>query len=260
MGLRFDGRPNRDDLIERAQSGDREARDDILRAYTPFILRVASQVRGRYIRQGEDEEVSVGLLALDEAIDAYAPARGAFLAFAQTVIRRRLIDHYRRHAKGQDVLISELEREDTAEAGPPTVLDLAAVASWQKREQDEERRMEIGELSRLLDTFGIRFDDLPRHCPRHQDARVRVLRIAAQLAGDPKLARDLLRHGTLPLAELSRRTGATRKMLERHRRYIIAVALIHMNDWPELRSYVRPVQPTQPASAADARSRRGASS
>ncbi len=240
MGLHFGGQSLGDEMLRRARQGDRDARDALLRDFMPFILRVASQVGGRYIRTGEDEEVSVGLLAFNEAIDAYVPGRGAFLSFAQTVITRRLIDHYRRRRKEPEVPLSELEHEEGADRPGPTVLDLAASAAWQVREADEARRAEIGELSSALAAFGIRFDDLPKHCPRHRDARERAIKLAAALAADPEMAQQLLATGVLPLAALAKATGATRKTLERHRRYIIAVALIFIHEWPELQSYLRP--------------------
>ncbi len=240
MGLHFGGQSLGDEMLRRARQGDREARDALLRDFMPFILRVASQVGGRYIRTGEDEEVSVGLLAFNEAIDAYVPGRGAFLSFAQTVITRRLIDHYRRRRKEPAVPLSELEREEGAEHAGPTVLDLAASAAWRVREQDEERRGEIEELSRALAACGIRFDELPKHCPRHRDARARAIKLAEALAQDPEMARQLLTTGVLPLGALAKATGATKKTLERHRRYIIAVALIFIHEWPELQSYLRP--------------------
>lgn len=229
-------------MLRRARQGDREARDALLRDFMPFILRVASQVRGRYIRTGEDEEVSVGLLAFNEAIDAYVPDRGAFLSFAQSVITRRLIDHHRRRKKDPAVPLSELEREEGSDRAGPTVLDLAAAAVWSAREQDEARRAEISELAAALAAFGIRFDDLPKHCPRHRDARERAIRLAAALAADREMARQLQATGVLPLAALAARTGAAKKTLERHRRYIIAVALIfiHEREWPELQSYLQP--------------------
>lgn len=242
MGVHFGGQSRGDEMLRRARQGDREARDALLRDFTPFILRVASQVRGRYIRTGEDEEVSVGLLAFNEAIDAYVPDRGAFLSFAQTVITRRLIDHYRRRQKEPAMPLSELEQDDGPDAAGPTVLDLAARAVWQAREQDEARRAEIAELAAALAVFGIRFDDLPKHCPRHRDARARAIQLAAVLAEDRELARQLQSTGVLPVAALAARTGASKKTLERHRRYIIAVALIfiHEREWPELQSYLRP--------------------
>ena len=240
MGLHFGGQSHGDEMLRRARQGDREARDALLRDFMPFILRVASQVGGRYIRPGEDEEVSVGLLAFNEAIDAYVPERGVFLSFAQTVITRRLIDHYRRRRKEPAVPLSELESDEGAEHARPTVLDLAATSAWQRREEDEARRAEIGELSSALAAFGIRLNDLPKYCPRHRDARERAIKVAEALAGDRDMAQQLLTTGVLPLTALAKATGATRKTLERHRRYIITAALIFVHEWPELKSYLRP--------------------
>ena len=49
----------------------------------------------------------------------------------------------------------------------------------------------------------------------------------------------LLARRQLPIAELALRAGASRKMLETWRRYLIAVTLILSGDYEHLREFVR---------------------
>ena len=42
----------------------------------------------------------------------------------------------------------------------------------------------------------------------------------------------------LPIQELAQKLGVTVKMLEKHRRYLIAAFLIHSGDYPYLKEYV----------------------
>ncbi|HYF78723.1 MAG TPA: sigma-70 family RNA polymerase sigma factor, partial [Symbiobacteriaceae bacterium] len=102
-----------DRLLEPARRGDEQARNDLIRQYTPLVLRVGSQVSGRYLQVGRDEEVSIGMIALNEAIDRFDADRGAsFISFAEMVIKRRLIDYYRRQKGRSEIPMSELESED----------------------------------------------------------------------------------------------------------------------------------------------------
>ncbi|MCL5676542.1 MAG: hypothetical protein M1602_01435 [Firmicutes bacterium] len=79
------------ELVTRAKDGDVEARNRLIAKFQPFVLGIASRISGRFVQAGRDDEVSVGLLAFNEAIDSYDPAKGvSFLGFAEIVIRRRL--------------------------------------------------------------------------------------------------------------------------------------------------------------------------
>lgn len=232
--------PPGDDLLERAQGGDPAAREEVIRQYTPLVFRVGAQVTGRFLQAGRDEEVSVGLLALDEAIERFRPTRGAsFLTFAELVIRRRLIDHLRRSRRRSEVPLSSLSPSGDDPAPEPAD-EQAAVLQYRAGEEAAERREEILRLSRRLLEFGIRFSDLVRESPRHEDARQRAVECARILVSDPGLREYLLRRKELPLKELSERVAVSRKTLERQRRYIVAVAIILLEEYEYLRSYIRP--------------------
>jgi len=232
-----------DRLVWQAQQGDRAAREALLRRFRPFVMRAAAAVSGRFVRPGRDDEASVALMAFNEAISAYRRQRGgSFLAFAEMVIRRRLIDHLRKSAaRRAEIPVSDLaERAGGEEAGE--WLAQMEAADAQRRFEEEmlarERREEIGRLSCLLQRFGIRFSDLVRLSPRHRDARERAVEVARLIAQHPQLRRQLLERGCLPLKELQQVASVSRKTLERQRKYIIAVALILCGDFPHLREYL----------------------
>jgi RNA polymerase sigma factor len=67
--------------------------------YKPFIATCVQKATGRYVRYGTDDELSIGLMAFVEAIKAYDLNKGNFLSFSQNIIKRRLIDYYRKEKK-----------------------------------------------------------------------------------------------------------------------------------------------------------------
>ena len=231
-------------LVRRAQQGDREARERLIAAYRPFIMRAAASVSGRFIRAGHDDEASVAMMAFNEAISSYRQQGGrSFFSFAEMVIRRRLIDHFRREAsRRQEVPLSSLvpEGEDGDAADNPLMQVEAREAHRQFEEAllDQERREEIERLSQQLRALGIRFEDLVERTPRHRDARERALEVAKLLVSHPELCEQVLRRGSLPLKELEVLAGVSRKTLERQRKYIIALALILSGNYPHLREYL----------------------
>lgn len=229
-----------DQLALRARAGDRAARDELLTRYRPFVLAVASRCTGRFVRP-EDDEASVGLIAFNEAIDGFDPARGgSFLGFAETVIRRRLIDHIRRDRRfAAETPWSGLVREDE-EGDAWDAVEARAALGAHAGVEAVERRDEIERYRRRLAEFGLALWQLPDICPRHADARQAAIAVARLVAQERAYAEHLLRTRTLPLAELERdpRVGVSRKTLERQRRFIVAVALILMGDFPELRRFI----------------------
>ncbi len=241
MGLGFRRRRTAEPplLLARAQSGDDEARNQLIADYTPFVLKVASQSAGRYLRPGIDEEISVALMAFNESITAYEETKGAFLSFAQTVIKRRLVDYYRRGRNRQnEVLLSELDTSVEEGGAPVTVLDRMAESLWSMAQDEDNRRLEILEYRAMLTEFGISFHELVRVAPKHRDARQRAIAIGRTVAHHREYREHLLKKHELPLQNLVQNTGHSRKSLERHRKYIIAVALILIHDFPYLEAYL----------------------
>ena len=239
-------------LLALARAGDAAAREALIRRYAPFAMRVASGVTGGYVEMGRDDEASVALMAFNEAIDSYDPSRGAsFLGFVQAVVRRRLIDHYRKNRSRQREVslsgLSDMESgdglwADTGAGGGPSLQAAhltAAEGAHRERETASERREEVLRYREMLSVFGISLSELVRICPRHEDARRHAVEAARALVSRPELVDSLHRRGELPLKELERLVGVSRKTLERQRKYIIALVLILTEDLPHLEAYLR---------------------
>ncbi|WP_243239449.1 RNA polymerase sigma-I factor [Sulfobacillus harzensis] len=224
--------------MTRAKAGDQEARNQLIQDYTPFVMKVASQKTGRFLRPGVDEEISVALLAFNEAITAYDGGRGSFLSFSQTVIQRRLVDYFRRDRSRQhEVALSDFE-EDDDRPHEPNPLDRLAQSTWTLVEEQEARRQEIVEYQAILARYDIAFSDLVKVAPKHRDSRDRAIQLARAVARDPVRAGALRERGELPVKALVEEFGVSRKLIERNRKYIVAVALILMHDFPHLQGYV----------------------
>lgn len=233
------------DWVIRAQRGDRAAREKLLREYLPFVLKVAASASRRYVKIGEDEEVSIALCAFDEAIsDFRAGERASFLTFAEMVIRRRLIDHFRRTARRRrEIPMAGLTTENEDETESNRVVFLAevrdAMRNYTQQLEARERREEIMRFKERLAEFDIRFDDLVKDAPKHSDTRLRSMGIASLVSNRPEYRSYLLKRRSLPLKDLENEAGVSRKTLERHRKYIIAIALILIGEFTYLREYIK---------------------
>ncbi|HHY92422.1 MAG TPA: RNA polymerase sigma-I factor [Firmicutes bacterium] len=229
----------REDLLAKAKRGAPEARERLIQDYTPFILAIAAKVSGRYIRLGEDDEGSIGLLAFNEAIDAYNNTKGnSFLKFSELVIRRRLLDFYRHEQRRQqEIPVTVLEGAEAETQGQ--ILDRLQETKVAASEEELERRDEILALKARLAEFGISFREVAQACPRHRDARRRAAQVARQIAATPAWLQALEERKVLPLSEIARQVGVSRKTLERQRKYIVAVVLVLCGDFNHLKEYFR---------------------
>jgi RNA polymerase sigma factor len=232
--------PSLNELIAEVQSGDMVLRNRLLEDYQPFVAKCASKLCKRYIDPTRDDEFSIALSAFNEAMDHFSPAQGSsFLTFAETVIRRRLIDFIRKEQKYRDQIpLTSFEVEDEESQRMNPVEIQASVDRYDEDQQAEDRRLEIIQYSQILKEYGITMKDLVEGCPKHSDSRNMLLRIGRLIAERSEWASHLKDKKTLPIKELLTEVQVARKTLERNRKYIIAVAVIQMDNFHHLREYL----------------------
>lgn len=222
-----------------ARRGESTGREKLIAYFRPFIRRVAMQASRRPLKWENDDELSIALIAFNEAIDTYDPTAGGFLSHARRVIGRRLIDYFRREGRHRYLLSLDAPVAAAEEEQRPSPLERER--AWQLYNDAEtirSRAEEIQAFSARLAEYGLTLADLKASAPKHRDTRQRLTEIARHLASDYRLAGHLQRTRQLPLKELERATGASRKVLESGRRYIVALAILLMDDeFEHLRSF-----------------------
>lgn len=215
---------------------DPQAREDFLQESQPFIRHVSIQTCRRTLEWGRDEELSEALIAFNEAIGHYEEERGVpFLAYARLLIKRRLIDYYRKQR------LREALPMDQDEVGQAVEIHVG-VHEFRERQQNQERADEIQEYAKLLGQYGLTFNVLVDVSPKHRDTRETLLRVARILAYDNEFWGQVEKTGKLPMQALTIKAQVHPKVLERGRKFILAVALLIANqhDYIYLREYVLP--------------------
>ena len=210
--------------------------DDLIRSYIPFIRSEATKFMGRLCTD-QDDEYSIAMMAFYEAIMGYERGRGTFLGYAALLIKSRLIDYTRKEARhqGQISLDEEIGGEDDR-----ALVDTLADSRdyYEESARREATRQEIEELSGVMAQFDVSFSDVADNCPK-QERTLEACAKAIRYAGEnKKLLDELLRTKKLPLAQLVQGSGAERKTLERHRKYILAMLLIQTNGYEIIRGHL----------------------
>ncbi|QUI21200.1 RNA polymerase sigma-I factor [Vallitalea pronyensis] len=209
-------------------------RNELIEQYKPFIASTVQQKIGRYVAYGRDEELSIALMAFNEAIDSYDTSKGSFLSFGKLVISRRLIDYARKkHHEDGEIL---LEKQDM-----PTAIDVynqKSIEAYNMKSQNELRQLEIIQYQEELKRWGIDFEQLVRHSPKHKKTRRLYKDIAAYVTLDSTLMTYIHHHKRLPIQKIVEKMKVHRKKVERGRIYIIALIIIQVGDYQLLKEYI----------------------
>ncbi len=221
-----------------AAKGDSLLADELIRAYLPFIRSEASKAVNRVVTD-RDDEMSVAMIAFHEAIESYSRLRGAFLSYAAVVLRRKLIDYYRREKRHAN--LSSLD--EPLEGGRGVIGDTLADESdaYERAHSRDATRREIAELTAQLTEFGVTLTDIADNCPKQERTLAACHRALSFAKANPELIGELKRLKRLPIAALSAGSGVERKTLERHRKYLVALLVIYSNGYEIIRGHLKQV-------------------
>ena len=228
------------DLVGRVQAArtDPEAADALIRQYMGFIRAETAKFIKRAPIDGQDEELSIAMLAFYEAILGYEQNRGAFLSYASRGIRNRMIDHYRKEKKHAKVISLHAPLQDEDD-------DISKLDRLEDPKNEIEAshrraaaREEIEEFERQLGEFGITFSEVADNCPRQGRTLASCQKVLAAAKLHPEIFDILLESKKLPISSLAEKSGTDKKTLERHRKYLIAVLLAFTNGYEIIRGHL----------------------
>lgn len=207
-----------------AQRGDPVARDKLIKSHQDFIARVSSKICKKFLAWGCDDELSVAQVAFNEAIDKYKPGQGAsFHSYASTVIHSRLVDYIRKESRHRHVSLTPMN------PGDEELSAFDVITSTKQYQEDQQQAAFAGvvdEFVRELREYSVTLDELVRVSPKHRDSKETMQRVAQCLVNEPELMEYLLKYKLLPIKKLESLTGVKRRVLEKGRKYLIALALI----------------------------------
>ena len=177
------------------------------------------------------------MIAFHEAKLGYERERGAFLNYASMLIRSRIIDYQRKEARHRGTISLH---EETGEDERTLMDELADEKDYYESSANlEATKQEIEELAATIAQYGVSFSDIADNSPKQG----RTLEACAQAisygAQNKEILDKLTKTKKLPLAELVRGSGVERKTLERHRKYILVMLLLHTNGYEIIRGYLR---------------------
>lgn len=206
--------------------------DNLIRDYFPFIKHETAKAIGRIPIEGKDDELSIALMGFHEAIEEYKTDKGAFLNFAAVVMRRRIFDFLRRENQTKSNVSWELLETDDKQCNikQTTVEDSV--------EDSAAMKWEIIQLTKELNRLGITISDVADNCPRYEKAITGCRQAVNYLIDNPRYLSEVIESGKLPVNIITEATSVKRKTLERHRKYLIALAVIYFKKYDCMIEYL----------------------
>jgi len=200
----------------------------------------AASISKQHVSDTEDHW-SISLSAFHEAMQTYHYDKGSFYSFASMVIERRLIDHNRREARHlKEVPIDPYVFETSGEQDD-AYQDQGMRSQVVRQlcvEPDESIKLEIEAANQRFSDFGFSFFDLADSSPKAQKTKAACALVVNCILESPVLLQELNKNGQIPIKSLEKMSGVPRKIIERHRKYIIAATEIVGGDYPHLSQYM----------------------
>jgi RNA polymerase sigma factor len=194
--------------------------DEFIARHDFYILKVASKTAKRYVSKS-DEEYSIALLAFYETIQKYDEKKGNFYAFAELIISRSIIDYYR----GQSKYKAEIQVE-------------AIEDSHAEMHHDDHLKWEIEAIEQVLNEYNFTFMDLAKFSPKAKKTKYACKEAILFLLNSIELIEQMRNTKQLPVKIIEKKLNIPRKILERHRKYIIAAVEILHGEYPVISEYL----------------------
>lgn len=213
------------ELVEQYQAGNQSALGELVRQQRPFIYKTTKRICKRNVYWDKDDELSIALIAFHEAVEKYEPGKGAnLLTFAHKIIQQRLIDYFRKEERHHHLPIDAGKDEEEVEVSK--IERDKAVDDHLRRQEQLEMAATLAEFEERLIEFGITMEDLVGASPKHRDTRENLLDIAMIISHEDDILSSLKAKKQLPVKEVMKRVKVSRKVLEKGRKYLIAMIII----------------------------------
>lgn len=198
-----------------------------------FIYNTAYNICKRKLSWENDDELSISLIAFNNACNTFKEDKGNFYSYAKVIIKNSLIDYFRKRQNTPYVVFSS-EDEEIQYVDVKNSLNHYSIEL-----ENKSRAEEILEFSKELSLYKLDFNILIKSSPSHKDTRDSLLNIAFVSAGEETIINYIHEKKMLPIKEIMLLTGCSRKLLEKWRRYILILILIlSSHKYPYIKSYL----------------------
>ena len=203
-----------------------------------FIINCAYRTTHKYITQSDDEW-SIALIAFSNAVKSYDMDKGSFLPYAELIIKRNLIDYYRSTKKfNPELTVSPSIFESNSENEDTDIGIKIEVSDKLSKTTDNTIKDEIEAANAVFEKFGFSFYTLTSCSPKSTKTKEACKQAVLYVLDNPIIRNEIYQSKQLPLKLIQKNTNLPRKLLDHHRRYILAAIEILSGEYPMLAEYM----------------------
>lgn len=208
-------------------------RNSFIEENKKFIYFTTYNICKRNLNWENDDELSIALIAFNTACDNYNEKKGDFFSYARVIIKNALIDYFRKNSSNT-YLVFESDDEKLDYLDHKSSLEQYDIITENKR-----RAEEMALFSAELKQYGLDFNILVDSSPSHRDTRDSVLNLALICSNNDEVLQYIKTKKLLPIKLITLLTGANKKLLEKWRRYLLALIIIlSSSEYPYIKSYL----------------------
>lgn len=198
-----------------------------------FIYSTAAKICKKKLQWENDDELSVALIAFNNACESYVEDKGNFFSYSKVLIKNALIDYFRKNSN-RPLLTFDNENNQIE------YLDAKnSISNFELQQENIRRGEEIKLFNEELKKYGLTFDVLAKSSPSHKDTKDNLLNIAFICSQESSILEYIQKSKLLPVKQICLLTNSNRKLIEKWRRYILALILIFSNEeFAYIRSYL----------------------
>lgn len=221
-----------------AAKAGKEAKEKFLFEEQKHILYLTAKILKRTVTDSDDE-YSIALMAVSEAVDSYDEEKGAFWNYASLVISSRIIDDMRKHGNlKSEISISPSAFTELADEDGISIDIRQQVQQKTAVYVDNNLKSEIEAFANELSEYGVDLFELPAYSPKSQKTKESCRELIVAFFLPPPLIEALRRTKNLPVKELLMRCNVSRKLIDRHRKYLLASVVAKAGDYQEISEYI----------------------
>lgn len=216
-----------------------ELKSDFIQECLPLIKKEVAN----FVGQNQNDELSIALIAFNDAIDSYQIDKGNFINYAKLIIKNRLIDNYRKEKKHQEIISLDDKFKESNTALIDLIPDKKNDPSYLNKQQ--LLKEEIIEFKYLLKQYDLTFQDLLDNNPKQKrtfDICQKVIIIALE---NQDIILEVVKTKRLPIKKILEISNLERKTIERHRKYLIGLLLIYTNGFFLIREHLQHLYPNK---------------
>jgi RNA polymerase sigma factor len=212
--------------------------------HLPMVYKRASDFSKKYYTLEYDDIVAIIIRAFHEAIVKFPNQSGHFYPFVELVIKRRVLDEFRKDIKWRkgEVNISTRmpsDADDDGDVDDDMVYYRKSIENFEEKKISDDIAWEIERFEIDLAKHGITLKMLVKSSPKWQNAIKEAKEIAKKLYNNEKIRDKIVFDGQYPKEEIAELIKGKERFVVKFRSYIIAIVIIMTQKYSTLHDYIK---------------------